>query len=155
MKKLSIFLLLITSICCSAQKKKIEPKNIGIANIKLNTVLKDTLFLNNEVSLNDRQIKEIRTYSLKEYKPNEYITLYNFNILTFNNVIYFITFDYTDSVDTMLIRLFGVDFEDEKIKIYKSSNSKQSVVVYYDKNVVFFIDKNISKKIDELKYKGL
>lgn len=146
---------MLTSLTYGQKKSTTPVVNMGIGNLKLNTKLTDTIILNRDISDENRKMKELRVYKISEYKVNDYISLSNLTVTTFNGVVYGFEFDFTGTIQTMLEDLFGEDFETEEMQNFKSKNINQIIFGNFESDRVFFIDKTQAEKVKQLKYKGL
>jgi len=155
MKKIiTITLLMLCSIAFS-QTKKTTPITVGIGKYKIGAVLKDTAITNYETSHADRTMKEVRTYLIAEYKPNEFVTLTNFDVMTFRGVIVSFKFDFDGQAQKMLEAKYKVDFETDEMQSFVSPIKTIRIFGTYEDDKVYIIDEAGFDRIKKLKYKGI
>lgn len=155
MKKLIVITLVMLCSIVNSQTKKIAPATVGIGKYKIGMVLKDTAITNYETSHADRTMKEIRTYTVEKYSPNEFVTLTNFDVMTFKGVIVSLKFDFTGQAQDMLQSKYKVNFETDEMQDFVSPVKTIKIFGTFEDDKVYIIDEVGFAKIESLKYKGI
>lgn len=140
------YLLWIVMSCTYAQNKVTSIVNMGIGNLKLNTVLTDSLILQNSIADFDNKSEGLKVYRIDNYVINSE-GVNNLEVKTFKGFIFLISFNFTGATEKMMENKYGVSYEGSVRTNYKSQNINQKIYGSYKYNKIFFIDENLSSKI--------
>lgn len=132
--------------CTYGQNKVTSIVNMGIGNLKLNTVLTDSFILKNNINDLENKIEGLKVYRVDNYIANG-DSISHLEVKTFKGLIFLISFNFTGVTERMMENKYGVIYEGSERTNYKSQNINQKIYGSYKDDKIFFIDEKLSSKI--------